>query len=397
MVDSAIDRLARQQLARQQGVSQHSARQHSAAVDLARSSSAEAHLARREPQPHALVRRVPTRLRWKGLDVSDEFLRYAERVARGEDLPPFAGRVLAQPNPAFPWGDPMLHDAQPRKRGTHPVFWGAGLVVLGLLGWSIALKLQRAEPSARLETAVAPLAAPEASMPAPEPKPSAVSRDAVEASPIGEASEATQSASAEAIVPAAIVPAAVSPAGVSPAGVSPAGVSPAGVSPAGASPAAIAPATASPAGVSLAAIPPAGALPAAPLAPPRASSAPATKPSAAGSGSSVAVDLARPGTLARAVGAALAGSGPGRTSSPAPNATLREDDFGIMTAVGPAAPSSAPATTSASPAPASAAAKSSGNGGDVTRAAQAGGSGVRKEPGSESSAKGSLLVETPSF
>jgi hypothetical protein len=319
---------------------------------------------------------VPTRLRWKGLDVSDEFLRYAERVARGEDLPPFAGRVLAKPNPAFPWGDRMLHDAQPQKRGTHPAFWGAGLIVLGLLGWSIALKLQHAEPSARLETAVAPLAAPEASTPAPEPSPGAVPRGAVEASQLGGASEGTESASAEAIVPAAVVPATASPALVSPAAIPP---------------------TAVPAGALRPLASPAPS-PAAPLAASGASSAPATKPSAAGSGSSIAVDLARPGTLARAVGAALAGRGPGRpASSPAANTALREDDFGIMTAVSPAASSSAPAGTSSAPAPASTAAKSSGNGGDVARAAPAGGSGVRKEPGSESSAKGSLLVETPSF
>lgn len=54
-------------------------------------------------QPGAL-QLAPARLRWRGMEVSDEFQRYAERVARGEDLPPWRGPILAEPCPEFPWG-----------------------------------------------------------------------------------------------------------------------------------------------------------------------------------------------------------------------------------------------------------------------------------------------------
>jgi hypothetical protein len=47
---------------------------------------------------------APTSLSWKGMAVSDEFRRYAERVARGEELLPYRGQVLAQHSDAFPWG-----------------------------------------------------------------------------------------------------------------------------------------------------------------------------------------------------------------------------------------------------------------------------------------------------
>lgn len=43
------------------------------------------------------------RLRWKGIEVSDEFQEYAARVARGEQLEPYRGPVLSQPTPEFPW------------------------------------------------------------------------------------------------------------------------------------------------------------------------------------------------------------------------------------------------------------------------------------------------------
>lgn len=46
---------------------------------------------------------LPTRLSWRGIEVSEEFQRYAARVANGEQLAPWRGQVLARPCPEFPW------------------------------------------------------------------------------------------------------------------------------------------------------------------------------------------------------------------------------------------------------------------------------------------------------
>jgi hypothetical protein len=53
---------------------------------------------------------LPGRLHWRGIAVSEEFQRYAARVACGEQLAPYRGQVLARPCPEFPWG------AAPRLR-----------------------------------------------------------------------------------------------------------------------------------------------------------------------------------------------------------------------------------------------------------------------------------------
>lgn len=47
--------------------------------------------------------RPPARLRWKGIEVTDEFQEYAARVERGEDLAPYRGPVLSRPSAEFPW------------------------------------------------------------------------------------------------------------------------------------------------------------------------------------------------------------------------------------------------------------------------------------------------------
>jgi hypothetical protein len=49
---------------------------------------------------------VPSRLVWRGIEVSDEFQEYAARVARGEQLAPYRGAVLSRACPEFPWGTP---------------------------------------------------------------------------------------------------------------------------------------------------------------------------------------------------------------------------------------------------------------------------------------------------
>src|SRR6185295_5646772 len=86
MVDAAIDRIARER-------------------DAARNPGHALALASKDASPSALAttKRGSGNLRWKGLEVSEEFRNYAERVARGEDLPPYKGRILAEPDAAFPW------------------------------------------------------------------------------------------------------------------------------------------------------------------------------------------------------------------------------------------------------------------------------------------------------
>ncbi len=46
---------------------------------------------------------APTRLRWRGIEVSEEFQAYAARVARGEQLAPYRGPVLSRACAEFPW------------------------------------------------------------------------------------------------------------------------------------------------------------------------------------------------------------------------------------------------------------------------------------------------------
>jgi hypothetical protein len=46
---------------------------------------------------------LPARLQWRGIEVTPEFQAYAARVARGEELAPYRGAVLARSTPEFPW------------------------------------------------------------------------------------------------------------------------------------------------------------------------------------------------------------------------------------------------------------------------------------------------------
>jgi hypothetical protein len=327
----------------------------------------------------------PTRLRWKGLDVSEEFKAYAERVARGEDLPPFEGRVLAEPNPAFPWG-PSSTAALPPAKGGAPraALWGSAVVVLALLGWSVGMKLEAESrdaeaSSAALERAFA--AAPAGVEDTPSSAHTStnddVPHDVVETqvaartaatepdtAELGAAAEpssgepavedgdgarnlaALDTVSADSVLPNSLAPdvARFAPA----AGTASLGTSVSGVS----SGAAAAPAVVARSPV----VSPAFGAPAAA----QTSTGPV---SAAPSVASVAPRAA--------VGE------PARAAGPKPI----EEDFGIEPA--PAAVRSAPAAGASV--------------GDLARVSQGSGANVRKEPGSESSAKGSLLVENPSF
>lgn len=306
-----------------------------------------------------------TRLRWKGLDVSDEFRDYAERIARGEDLPPFEGRVLAEPNAAFPWGSlsrnepPALASAAPAARpgrGGQLALWTSAAVVMALLGWSVALKVQAIDPPGALLDVGADAPAIDS---VPGELPAAPSSDL---SPPESVARASGEAAANVSPPIEQAPSA---------------------------PAELA--TVAPASVPAAVIAPAGPLAASEAAP--VAHAEALSPAvAAGVAVSIAPTLAEPLAPAHAPVLAAPVAAPTAAPAPAPKPTASprhdsEIDFGIDELPLPSGPGSSTQGQ----------VSEAGNIGDLARVGQSGGGAARKEPGSESSAKGSLLVDKPSF
>ena len=308
-----------------------------------------------------------TRLRWKGLDVSEEFREYAERVARGEDLPPFEGRVLAEPNAAFPWGSlsrsetpalPAAASAARPGRGGQLALWTSAAVVTALLGWSVALKFRAIDPPrALIDVAASGADAPVvATSTTPE-----AARAPGEAEAMAAAVEQPPSASVQPALPADIAAPLSEP-----------------------SAAAVAPAP-------TAVVPPSGATTAAAAEPPASAGVPSAAV-AAGVAVSIAPTLAEPtaGSPAPVAAAPVAAPTAAPAPAPKPTASPRHDadfDFGIDELPLP----------SGSAAGAKGQVSETGNIGDLARVGQSGGGAARKEPGSESSAKGSLLVDKPSF
>jgi hypothetical protein len=350
MVDAAIERIAREH-----GLSRIDTFDTSIATPMTESG-----------------RERPTRLNWKGLDVSDEFRAYAERVARGEDLPPFEGRVLAEPNPAFPWGPGAPTASAAGRAGRtardgrtgRAALWTSAVAVLGLLGWTVAMKLEAANVSS------AELAAASA-----ESELLGAANASADSEPVAAVSEPERHAAASVEgAPGALPPDVV------------------------AEPATL---EADPVPVTTSLVEPAvgNAQPATPPPAPAASAEPALHASVAPAPSvEAAAQPVAAAALPVAASAGLAAATQPVPSAPvakaAPSAPLQAperaasekplvDEFGIMVD----SPSSGPAQ-----------AKSvMGSVGDLSRAGQGSGGNVRKEPGGESSAKGSLLVETPSF
>jgi hypothetical protein len=78
---------------------------------------------------------LPARLSWRGIEVSEEFQRYAARVARGEQLAPYRGQVLARQCAEFPWGT-VRH--APRRSPT-PLLGRSAKVTAMLLSMGTAL------------------------------------------------------------------------------------------------------------------------------------------------------------------------------------------------------------------------------------------------------------------
>jgi hypothetical protein len=87
---------------------------------------------------------IPSRLSWRGIEVTDEFQLYAARVALGEELAPYRGAVLSRPCSDFPWGSPTsttvptpkLPRYPERGRSLRTVLWVGGAVasIIGALG-----------------------------------------------------------------------------------------------------------------------------------------------------------------------------------------------------------------------------------------------------------------------
>jgi hypothetical protein len=351
VVDAAIERFAHEHEAHEREDGERRAHVHA--------TSGNEHALAVPDDSSARERRLSTRLRWKGLDVSDEFRKYAERVARGEDLPPFEGPVLADPNAAFPFGPAAVErgSAQERTlertgrgRTSRIASWTSAAVVLGLIGWSLAQRVD-ADASSAIPNAV-PSASPETD---------------VATSTTTSPHDVVETPAAPVMPPPPVV--AQEPTVIE-------GASSTAV-PSDPNPAVDAPLHAAVAGASTPEVAASSPAPA----------TPAAAPIAAASGVSLqqTVSAAPPPP---APGASLAATGA------APAKAVSEEDFGILPA-GDGAPVVAPANT-ALPA-AKSVASVNGNVGDLARSGQVPGGPARKEPGSESSAKGSLLVETPSF
>jgi hypothetical protein len=319
-------------------------------TEAAREQSDPGHalaLAQQEEQAMALaaagsLRRGKGRLRWKGLEVSDEFRRYADRVARGEDLPPFQGKILAEPDSAFPWNPVESGGSKRRAFKQQLGLWSGVAVFLGLSVWVLVVQVGKQADSAQ-RAAESPLAlvvlsnepssaVPQpAQVPAAEPPVAAAAALEPAATPASHGAAPGTTALASLQEPTAATPAAAPSA------------SRAARAPAVASSAAPAPA-ANPVGVFVATRPAADDLPATGV---TAASPPAAAGALSGAGAASAHGLAGDG-------AAVATAG---TVAPV--------------AAGAAGPADAVASTAhADP---------------------------KKEPGREASAMGPLLVETPSF
>jgi hypothetical protein len=282
------------------------------------------------------------------LDVSDEFRQYAERVAQGEELPPFEGRILAEPNPTFPWEPSARRRANRRALRVQIGLWGSAAVVVGLISWSLAARLRGS----------------------PVNPPPVIAH--------GAPSEAVLAIQGTTELPAEEQP---GPAELAQED-APSIEGSAGVEPLASEPAApVVAATPAPAPA-----PPAAVAPRAPQ-----SSAPQHGPNSSGGEASAEADLQYshvppPGALREALGALLA-------------ARAAPGEFPLESSAEAGAAGAAPASSvPASPgSPGTPPSGQSPAGSQSPAPGESAAAPVRKEPGNEASGKDSLLVETPSF
>jgi hypothetical protein len=125
---------------------------------------------------------APLRLRWKGRAVAPELQEYAARVARGEQLAPYRGPILAQPCAEFPWGErrptrtPVSQDLPFEQRSSLRGVWlfGAAGLLMAAVGISsgIGSSDEVADPFTPVQTQAALTPAPAAKpLAAAEPEP----------------------------------------------------------------------------------------------------------------------------------------------------------------------------------------------------------------------------------
>jgi hypothetical protein len=207
MVDAAIDRLARE-AQRERGAT-------TPATTAAGLRDLRPVLQSQRSRGGALAR--PARLHWKGYDVSDEFRRYAERIASGEELPPFRGRVLQRPHPTFPWSPGRALQNARRGSALHVALWcSAGLVTLAI-AWAVTQRVEagadgsNAAASFALEPAPPPPVETAARLPRVAPVPDDVLALDELADP-GETAEGSEDVALEAVALDAAEPPEPSPA-----------------------------------------------------------------------------------------------------------------------------------------------------------------------------------------
>ncbi len=381
MVDAAIDRIAREREAARDEIEREGSEYalSLAATEGASTSLAAAAAAAAASASTGSARRANARLRWKGLDVSDEFRSYAERVARGEDLPPFKGKILAEPGAEFPWDPKAQRRAEGRALKRQFGLWSGVALFLGLSVWVLLVQVGKQTDAPRSAGPVTPPAVSTtvlSNQPALAPSVVAPNAEGVAAEPPPTVAqlqpEALDKATPEASTPTAAPTTALASLQERGKGTSApvaASGTRAAASSAALSSAALSSAALSSAALSSAAVPSAGARPSAAAAP------------------AVAPGTAAPAPAASSVGVFVA------TRAPSTVPTVPSESGDAARTPPSAAPASLGAVAAPAPAP-SAAAPANPGGTDPATAAHA---DPKKEPGREASAMGPLLVETPSF
>lgn len=123
-------------------------------------------LASASPEESSLVA-----LRWRGMPVSPEFQVYALRVARGEDLAPYRGPILADASLALPWeaADAAAVRKAPRRAGRSLFIFAALATVAAFVLPNLAAHSPEliAVPPPALAPAPSELAVPAPTVPGP--------------------------------------------------------------------------------------------------------------------------------------------------------------------------------------------------------------------------------------
>ena len=136
----------------------HSSQPHSSQPHSSQPHSSQMVLASEKTDRQIVLARYRTAraplvpLRWRGMPVSEELQVYALRVARGEDLAPYRGPILADVNHELPWD---AADTRELRKGTRRST--RLLAALAALGALAAFVLPNLETSLPERTELAPV------------------------------------------------------------------------------------------------------------------------------------------------------------------------------------------------------------------------------------------------